>query len=132
MGCCETDIIVQGCCCYNCALEFPPKLGCAEECDLCCLSCAVCCAVGDAPLPCCICGPSCAANCTICKVKGKCFCFKIQASLPCGDNTPIICTLIPFCTCYPKVSCCATTNSIVKKQKVAPEGGAPPAQVMER
>ena len=132
MGCCSKDLIVEGCCCYNCALEFPCTLGCTEECDFCCLSCKACCAIGEPPLPCCFCGPTCAANSTICKVKGVCFIFKFQGSIPCGDNTPMICTLLPFCTCYPKVSCCATTDSIVRPSKTVPGTGAPSAHTIER
>ena len=103
---------------------------------ICCLGLKCCLALGHAPLPCCCCGPTCmSCNTLLCKTHGEIFCFKVQCSFPCGDDTPIICTLLPFCTVYPKAACCATTDSVVKpKSKVAPkqEGAPPEGFEMER
>ena len=58
MGCCSKAVIVQGCCCYNTSIEFPPKIGCAQECMTCCLSCKLCCEFPAIPLPFFCCGPT--------------------------------------------------------------------------
>mmetsp|Transcript_82137 Transcript_82137/g.255041 ORF Transcript_82137/g.255041 Transcript_82137/m.255041 type:complete len:132 (+) Transcript_82137:90-485(+) len=130
MGCCSKSVIVAGCCCENIVLECPPKLGCAAECMTCCLECKACCAIGDAPLPCGCCGPTCACNSTLCKVKQTCLCVAVQGSLPCSDDTPIICTLLPFCAVYPKCGCCETLDSVVKVREVTASREAPAQQEM--
>jgi len=119
MGCCSKAFVIQGCCCTNAVVEMPPKLGCAQECMTCCISCKLCCAVGEGPLPWLCCGPTCACNKSLCKVKGTVFCIAITSSLPCDSDTPILCTIFPFCTVYPKVACCPTLDSlgIEKKEK---------------
>jgi hypothetical protein len=134
MGCCSKSLIVAGCCCCNAVLECPPKLGCADECEMCCCECKACLALGDAPLPWCCCGPTCVCNATLFKLKATMFCLACQGSFPCGDDTPIICSLLPFCTAYPKMSCCDTTDSVVK-MPVTVEGGnqgGPPQETMRR
>ena len=131
---------MQGCCCVNTVLECPPTIGCKQECMTCCISCKLCCALGALPLPCYCCGPTCACNSTLCKVKGTCFCIANQVSCPCGDDTPILCTLCPFLLLYPKVGLCLTLDGAgAKSKKVAPSddshlvAGAPPsAEAMER
>ena len=133
MGCCSKDLLCAGCCCQNCSLQFPPILGCNIEYKCCCLGLKCCLALGHAPKTCCCCGPTCLnCNALLCKTVGEICCFKVQGSCPCGDDTPCICTLLPFCTIYPRTTCCATTDSIRKKPKVAPAGGAPTSQEMER
>ena len=120
MGCCSKEVVVEGFCCCNSVLEFPCKLGCAQECMTCCLSCKLCCEIGERPLaapPCCCCGPKCECNSTLCKVKGTVFCLAVQGTFPCSDDTPIICTILPFCTVYPKVGCCHTLDSLGAKEK---------------
>ena len=123
--------IVCGSCCCNCTFDgFPCKLGVSQECMVCCLDCKFCLAIGDIPLACCCCGPTCSSNCTICKVTGNAFFFRYTGAFPCDSETPIICTLLPCCTVYPKVGCCQTISGVQKK-RVSPSG-APDIEVMER
>ena len=102
----------------------------------------MCCQLGERPLgPWCCCGPKCAYNATLCKVKGTCCCLAIQGSFPCGSDTPILCTICPFLLVYPKVGCCETLDSAgmsPKPKKDEPKvdaevRGAPPVgDEMER
>ena len=120
MGCCSKAVVVAGCCCCNEAIECPPKIGCAQECMACCLDCKFCCEFPCVPLCCGCCGITLAKNCTICKVRGTCFFFVSQISCPCGEDTPILCTFLPFCMVYPRMGCCLTLDGVKKKRKVAP------------
>merc|ERR1719409_948778 len=130
MGCCSKELIVQGCCCQNIALEFPPKLGVAQECSTCCLKCKCCMEFPCFPcLPCGCCGPTCGWNPTLCKVKGTCFCFAVQGSFPCGPETPILFTPLPFCLVYPKTGCCLTLDGAGAKK--AEEQDAPKFDTVE-
>ena len=87
---------------------------------MCCLDCKFCCEFPCVPLMCGCCGITCAKNATLCKVRGTCFFLVTQCSIPCGGDTPIICTLLPFCMAYPRMGCCLTLDGVKKKRKVAP------------
>ena len=136
MGCCPAvGYIVCGGCCCNAQAQFPPKLGCSMEGMICCIDCKACIAVGEAPLPCCCIGPTLAcgnlSQCTLCKLKGELFFLKCVGSFPCQKETPIICTLLPCCTIYPRRACCVRPEA-ASAHTGAPESFAPGAEKMER
>lgn len=115
--CCSKAFVICGCCCSNCVVEVPFKLGCALWCSICCISCRLCLAVGDTPLPCCCCGPTCANTKTLCKTQGTVLFCRVTSSLPCDPDAPILCTLLPFCTIYPRCACFPTLESLGFEQK---------------
>jgi hypothetical protein len=131
MGCCSMDTLVSGCCCCNAAIVLPPKIGCRGDIMVCCADVTCCFDLGSIcnPGACCCCGPTCKCNATLCKLKCTVFCFDVQGSCPCDSDTPIICTLLPCCTIYPRSACCATRASIVKKPKAS---DAPKNETMDR
>ena len=131
MGCCSMDTLVSGCCCCNAAIVLPPKIGCRGDIMVCCADVTCCFDLGSIcnPGACCCCGPTCKCNTTLCKLKCTVFCFDVQGSCPCDSDTPIICTLLPCCTIYPRSACCATRASIVKKPKAS---DAPKNETMDR
>ena len=131
MGCCSMDTLVSGCCCCNAAIVLPPKIGCRGDIMVCCADVTCCfdlCSICN-PGACCCCGPTCKCNATLCKLKCTVFCFDVQGSCPCDSDTPIICMLLPCCTIYPRIACCATRASIVNKPTAS---DAPKNETMDR
>jgi hypothetical protein len=78
------------------------------------------------------CGPLCAGNgycCmpveSLCADAGTtCLCCADDAACPCVDTNPVVCTLLPWCTVYPKVACCAKVGDLYP-DKIIKAGGGP-------
>ena len=114
-------IVVQGCCCSISSLymDFPACLGgvvkgqclCYEMDFKCCKSLdsasndGRCCALMQG-------GYFCKSPETCVQNVNQCFCLDSRCALPCTDDVPMICTLLPFCSVYPKVACCGKLGDI--------------------
>ena len=43
---------------------------------------------------------------TCCYTQNQCFCIDERGAFPCTKQSPAVCTILPFCTIFPKIGCC--------------------------
>jgi len=67
-------------------------------------------------------GLFCVKPTTCCQFQEQCCCLDTRCALPCTNDVPMICTLLPCCVVYPACGCCKKVKDITLGNEAARGG----------